>query len=48
MRIEITFLNGRWLVNGKRIEDMNLDERNFLDDFFREFKSSLELSAMAP
>ena len=39
----IQFLNGRWLVNGKRLEDMNEDERNHLDDFFREYKSLREI-----
>lgn len=43
MKMEIEFLNGRWLVNGKRLEDMTLDEKNFMDDFFREFKAKIEL-----
>lgn len=43
MKMEIQFLNGRWLVNGKRIQDMNQDERDFMDDFFREFKATIEL-----
>lgn len=42
MRMEIEFKNSRWLVNGKRLEDMNLDEKNFMDDFFREFKATVE------
>ena len=41
--MEITYLNSRWLVNGKRLQDMDQDERNFMDDFFREFKATLEL-----
>lgn len=43
MKMEIEFLNGRWLVNGKRLEDMTLDEKHFMDDFFREFKSTAQL-----
>ena len=43
MRFEIEFRNSRWLVNGKRLEDMNEDERMELDNFFREYKASLEI-----
>lgn len=43
MRIEIEYKNSRWLVNGKRLQDMNQDEKDFLDDFFREFKAKIEL-----
>lgn len=45
MKMEIQFKEGRWLVNGKRLADMTMDERNFMDDFFREFKSTVELYA---
>lgn len=38
MRLEITFKHGRWLVNGKRLQDLNHDEKIFMDDFFREMK----------
>lgn len=38
MKIEIEFKQGRWLVNGKRLQDMNHDEKTFMDDFFREMK----------
>jgi len=34
MKFEITFESGRWLVDGKRWEELNLDERNHLDNFF--------------
>lgn len=44
--IEITFKNSRWLVNGKRLEEMNQDEKDFMDDFFREFKATIELDEM--
>ena len=27
MRIEIEYKNSRWLVNGKRLQDMNQDEK---------------------
>ena len=43
MRIEIEYKNSRWLVNGKRLQEMNQDEKDFLDDFFREFKAKIEL-----
>lgn len=32
--------NGRWLVNEKRVEDLDLKERLALDSFFREIKKS--------
>ena len=38
MKLEITFENGRWLVNGKRLHDLNPDEKEFMDRFFREVK----------
>lgn len=41
--MNIEFKNGRWLVNGKRLEDMDQDEKNFIDDFFREFKAKIQL-----
>ena len=43
MKMHIEFLNARWLVNGKRLENMTLDEKNFMDDFFREFKATVEI-----
>lgn len=43
MKIEIEYKNSRWLVNGKRLQEMNQDEKYFLDDFFREFKAKIEL-----
>lgn len=45
MRMEIEYKDGRWLVNGKRLADMTMDEKNFMDDFFREFKATVELYA---
>ena len=39
MKFEITFKDGRWLVDNKRWEQLNLDERNHLDNFFREYKT---------
>jgi len=38
MKIEITFKDSRWLVNGKRMKDLNYDEKVFMDNFFREVK----------
>lgn len=43
MKMEIEFRFGRWLVNGKRMEDLNMDERHFMDDFFREVKATQEM-----
>lgn len=43
MKMQIEFKASRWLVNGKRLEDMNQDEKDFIDDFFREFKAKIEL-----
>ncbi len=39
MKIEISFINSRWLVNGKRLSEMNHDEQVFMDNFFREMKT---------
>lgn len=38
MKIEIVNTNGRWLVNGKTFCNLSLQERRFMDDFFREVK----------
>ncbi len=43
MEMIITHQHGRWLVNGKRLQDLNHDEVNYLDDFFREMKLEFEL-----
>lgn len=39
MNFQIEYKDGRWLVDGKRWEDLNMDERNHLDNFFREYKT---------
>lgn len=39
MKIEISFIDSRWLVNGKRLSEMNNDEQVFMDNFFREMKT---------
>lgn len=39
MKIEISFIDSRWLVNGKRLSEMNHDEQVFMDNFFREMKT---------
>jgi len=36
--IEIIFKYGRWTVNDKRLEDMDHNERIFMNAFFREVK----------
>jgi hypothetical protein len=41
MELIITRKDSRWLVNGKRLEALNYDEKIYLDDFFREMKVSL-------
>lgn len=38
MRLSITRINGKWLVNGKPYAELNLQEQKFMDDFFREVK----------
>ena len=40
MRLEIIFKDGRWLVNGKRLHELNQQESAFMNDFFREVKLS--------
>lgn len=37
-KYHIQFRNGRWLVNDKRLQDLNEDEQNFMNDFFREVR----------
>ena len=41
MKIEIN--KGRWLVNDKRLEDMNQDERNAVDNYIRDLKDQIEI-----
>tara|TARA_R110002012_G_scaffold190633_1_gene358231 strand:- start:35804 stop:35959 length:156 start_codon:yes stop_codon:yes gene_type:complete len=43
MKMYIEFKCGRWLVNGKRMQDLNIDEKHFMDDFFREIKATREI-----
>jgi hypothetical protein len=38
MKLEIEFKDARWLVNGKRLGELNSQEERFMDDFFREVK----------
>jgi len=38
----VEFRDGRWLVDGKRLEDLNRDEKNALNDFFAEMKILFE------
>lgn len=33
--MEIIYKGGRWLVNGKRLQDLSKAEMDFLDSFFR-------------
>lgn len=38
MTIDMQFKNGKHLVNGKELKDLNMQERLFMDSFFREVK----------
>ena len=38
MKLEIKLEKGKWLVNGKTLENLNKAEREFMDAFFREVK----------
>lgn len=41
--MEIVIKNGHWLVNGKRFNDMNIDERNALNDSISEIKALMDV-----
>lgn len=43
MKMQIEFKASRWLVNGKRLEDMNQDEKDFIDDAIRELKAQIDI-----
>ncbi len=43
MKLSIELINGRWLVNGKRLENMNQDERNEIDNHIRDLKAQIEV-----
>ena len=45
MKLEIIFKDGRWLVNGKRLQDLSIEEQEFMNDFFREMKIELHENA---
>lgn len=36
--VKIELLNGRWLVNNKKLDELNQVERQFLENFFTELK----------
>lgn len=38
MKIEILKTNGKWLTNGKPYEQLNPNEKKFMDAFFKELK----------
>lgn len=42
MKIEIILKDGRFLVNGKRLQDLSDVESGFMNDFFREVKLNTE------
>lgn len=41
--MEIKLVNSRWLVNGKRIEELTSDEKNALDNKIAYFKYRMKL-----
>ena len=45
--LKIDFKDGRWLVNGKRLKEMNEQERDFMNEFFKNFKKELPKSQEA-
>lgn len=38
MKINIRESDGRWTVNNKPLSEMNAEEKQFMNDFFREVK----------
>jgi len=44
MKMKIIKKQSRWLVNGKRLENLNAQEQGFMNDFFRETKLEEEVS----
>ena len=38
MKIEIIRTNGKWVVNGKKYNDLTLTEKYFLNEFFYDNK----------
>ncbi|WP_299153130.1 hypothetical protein [uncultured Christiangramia sp.] len=38
LTLEIKFTDGRWLVNGKRLANLSEQEREFMNNFFKELK----------
>lgn len=38
MKLEIKKINGKWLVNNKPYQELDIMERHFMDEFFREVK----------
>lgn len=40
MKLEITLTDGRWLINGKRYEDLSEFEAKSLNDFFIDVKNN--------
>lgn len=40
LKLEIKTTNGRWLVNGKQLHELNWQEKCYMNNFFREVKLS--------
>lgn len=41
-KYHISNTSGRWLVNGKKVNQLNQDEKMFMDNFFKNVKISNE------
>jgi hypothetical protein len=41
-KIEITNLNGKWLINGKPYSELTYPERAFFDEFLIEMRINFE------
>lgn len=42
MQLNILLKDGRWLVNGKQLKDMNDKEQKFMNGFFKTMKCTPE------
>lgn len=41
IKYHISNTSGRWLINGKKYQDLNPDEKNFFDEFLKQTKLDL-------
>lgn len=40
---KIQWHNGRLLFDGKKVQDLEMDEKHEVDDYFREYKDTIEV-----